>query len=125
MKAFFFLSAIFLLAVSADNCNGKKSGVAVYKGKLSIKALCMNYTIELLEGNMDTSKIAASWTNESTGKTYHNVFALGSPCTFPAKLNEGDTFYFVIDSMPDRECAVCMAYYPKPAKALSIKVIEK
>lgn len=125
MKMYILLAAVFLLTVSAENCNDKKQSSKVYKGKLEIKALCMNYTIKLLEGNIDTSKISGNWTNEATGKAYTNVFALGSPCTFPATINEGDEFYFSIDDNPNKECAVCMAYYPKPPKALSIKIVQK
>ena len=77
-----------------------------------------------MEGQLDTSQIVASWKDDVTGKTHSNVFALGSPCTFPAALNEGDEFYFTIDTAK-QQCAVCMAYYPKPQKALSIKVLEK
>jgi hypothetical protein len=126
MKLLFFLSLIFLLTVSADKCGSKtKKEAGVYKAKLEIKALCMNYTIRLLEGDIDTSVISASWSDESTGKSYTNVFGLASRCTFPASIQEGDDFYFRIDSSEKQNCAVCMAYYPTPPKKLSIKVVEK
>jgi hypothetical protein len=51
------------------------------------------------------------------------VFALGSPCSFPASIGEGQTFYFTLDT-PARDCNVCQAYYPKPSKALSINVLD-
>jgi hypothetical protein len=126
MKLLFFLSSIFLLTVSADKCGSKKKMEAgIYKAKLETKALCMNYTLRLLEGDLDTSLITANWTDESTGKSYTNVFALGSRCTFPPNIQQGDDFYFVIDSSEKQDCAVCMAYYPTPPKKLSIKVVEK
>jgi hypothetical protein len=125
MKFLIFLSAIFVLTVSADKCGKKKTETGKYKARLETKALCMNYTLRLLEGDMDTSLITASWTDESTGKSYNNVFALGSRCTFPTNIEQGDDFYFVIDSTQKQECAVCMAYYPTPPKKLSIKVVEK
>jgi len=127
MKLLIALSSIFLLTVSADKCDSKnkKTEPGVYKAKLETKALCMNYTLRLLEGDIDTSLIVANWTDESTGKSYNNVFALGSPCTFPATIEQGDEFYFKIDSSEKQECAVCMAYYPTPPKKLSIKVVEK
>ena len=83
MKFFLLLSAIFLLTVSADKCGKKKTETGKYKARLETKALCMNYTIRLLEGNIDTSLITANWIDESTGKSYTNVFGLGSRCTFP------------------------------------------
>jgi hypothetical protein len=123
MKLFILLVSIFSITVAADGCKKQKSNT--YKGKLEIKALCMNYTISVLEGKTDTSMVVTSWTDETTNKTYTNVFALGSPCTFPASIKEGDEFYFTIDAAPDTKCAVCMAYYPTPPKKLAIKVVEK
>lgn len=125
MRLFIFLAAIFLLTVSADECGKKKNTVKTYKGRLEIKALCMNYTIGLLEGELDTSLVATDWTDESTGKSYKNVFALGSRCSFPAAIEQGNEFYFVIDTTQQQQCAVCLAYYPTPPKKLSIKVVEK
>ena len=84
----------------------------------------MNYTIRVLEGNVDTSLIEASWTDETTKKTYTNVFRLGNPCEFPSTIKQGDEFYFKIDSSQGKPCTVCMAYYPTPNKAVSIKIIE-
>ena len=115
---------VFLL-LSAEKCNQKKDKAPVYKARLEIKAMCLNYTIRLLEGNIDTSKIVANWTDESTKKSYTNVFALKNPCIFPASIKEGEEFYFTIDDSPVEPCAVCMAYYPTPEKKLPIKVVNK
>ena len=83
----------------------------------------MNYTIKLLEGNMDASLIDQSWKDETTGITYENVFKLASVCTFPTDIKQGDEFYFTLDkSSKQGDCIVCMAYYPTPVKALSIVV---
>lgn len=125
LKLLLFLPAIFLLTVSADKCNSKKSGSDVYKARLEVKGICMNYTLRLLEGNLDTSLVTANWTDETTNKSYANVFALSNPCTFPATIEEGHDFYFKIDSAGKSDCAVCMAYYPTPPKKLHIKVVEK
>lgn len=127
MKLLFFLSSVFILTVSADKCGSKKKNGATttYKAKLETKALCMNYTLRLLEGDIDTSLVTANWVDESTGKSYTNVFGLGSPCTFPSSIEQGDDFYFQIDTSQKQECAVCMAYYPTPPRKLSIKVVEK
>ena len=85
----------------------------------------MNYTIKLIEGNLDASRYVTEWKDESTGKTHNNVFALGSACTFPDSIKEGDDFYFRIDSSYVSNCAVCMAYYPKPPKSIAIKIVNK
>lgn len=126
MKLLLLLSSAFLLTASADKCGQKqKIETGTYKGKLEVKALCMNYTISVIEGNVDTSMVVANWTDESTGKSYKDVFGLGSPCTFPASIQQGDEFYFTIDTTQKKDCAVCMAYYPTPSKKLMIKVLEK
>jgi hypothetical protein len=125
MKLLIFLSAIFLLSASADKCGKKKNDAGKFKARLETKALCMNYTLRLLEGDIDTSLITTGWTDESTGKSYTNVFGLGSRCTFPSNIEQGDDFYFVIDTTEKQECAVCMAYYPTPPRKLFIKVVEK
>ncbi len=125
MKILIPLTCLFLLSVPAQKCNDKKKDDSLYKGKLEIKALCMNYTIKLVEGNIDTSMISANWTDESTGKSYKNVFGLANPCDFPSTIEQGDEFYFKIDTVKDRNCAVCMAYYPTPPKKLIIKIVNK
>jgi hypothetical protein len=119
------IAAIAALPFSEQTCKKKNiTSTSCFKGRLEVKGICSNYTIKLLEGNIDTSRIAAIWKDEVTGKTHANVFALESPCTFPATLKEGDEFYFTLDGSK-QQCTVCMAYYPKPQKALSIKVLEK
>ena len=122
MKIFALFPFAFILLVTTGNCKNENSA---YKGKLEVKGMCMNYTIKLLEGKIDPLKLVAEWKNEVTGKTHNNVFALGSVCNFPSTINEGDEFYFTIDTTYVSNCAVCLAYYPKPAKSIAIKVVTK
>ncbi|MDZ4796375.1 MAG: hypothetical protein SGI83_19055 [Bacteroidota bacterium] len=124
MKQFILVSALTTLLLSNSDCNKKTSTGTRYKGKLEIAGICMNYTIRVTEGNPDTSIVAANWTDESTKKSYTNVFRLGNPCDFPATIKQGDEFYFTIDTTKGKDCIVCMAYYPTPSKAVSIKIAE-
>lgn len=112
--------------LSQPKCNKGKEPVTAncFKGRLEIEGICANYTISLLEGKLDTSKIVASWTDENTGKTYRDVFALVNRCSFPEDISEGQEFYFTLDT-PDQDCAVCQAFYPVPPKSLAIKVHKK
>lgn len=121
MKHLLILSVLSTLILSNSDCSKK---TAAYKGRLEVKGLCMNYTIGVLQGNIDPSLIVSDWTDETTGKQYKNVFKLGSPCNFPSTINQGDEFYFTIDSSTVQNCAVCMAFYPTPSKALAIKVVN-
>jgi hypothetical protein len=125
MKLFILLSAISMLILSASDCSKKKAATGKYKGRLEIKGICLNYTIQLLEGSIDTSRIAAKWTDEVTNKSYTDVFALENPCYFPDSIKQGDEFYFRIDTSADKGCIKCLAYYPTPPKRLPIIVVEK
>jgi hypothetical protein len=125
MKTLIVLTSLFILNLPAEKCSIKKKESPLLKGKLEIKALCMNYTIRLVEGSLDTSKVAAKWTDETTGKSYTNAFGLANPCDFPSSIKQGDEFYFTIDTAKERNCAVCMAYYPTPPKKLMIKIVPK
>ena len=116
---------IALVVSSQKTCGSNNLKEDCYKGRLEIKGICSNYTIKILQGNIDTAKVAASWTDENTGKVYSNVFALDSPCSFPADIEQGDEFYFRIDTTQEKNCMVCMAYYPTPPKVLRISVADK
>ncbi len=124
MKRVLILMALPLVLMSSGDCSKKEA--LSYRGRLEIKGICMNYTISILDNDADTSLVVSSWTDENTGKKYKNVFKLGSPCTFPNTINAGDVFTFELDpENRDRNCMVCMAYYPVPPKTLTIKVTSK
>jgi hypothetical protein len=125
MKLLLLVSSIILISASSKSCKQQEElSAGCYKGKLEIKALCMNYTVSIQSKNFDTSMVVANWKDENTGKSYQNVFELGSKCTFPDSLQAGDEFYFTIDTTSVQNCSVCMAYYPTPSKKLSIKVLN-
>jgi len=125
MKLLLLLSVLLLSITSKEGCHKSKSSNTSFKGRLEVKGMCMNYTIKVLEGNIDTSLVEGKWTDETTGKSYSDVFALGSRCTFPSSIDQGGEFTFIIDTAQVQNCAVCLAYYPTPAKHLSIKVLDK
>ena len=122
------LCSFIFLAFTNFECQKKSSGLEKsgnqFKGRLEIKGICMNYTIKLLEGEMNADLYQKSWKDEHSGKTHTNVFALDNPCEFPGELNEGDEFYFEIENDVNRNCGVCLAYYPTPSKKLAIRVIS-
>jgi hypothetical protein len=124
MRFFICLTIPASLLLSASECNKRSSSAQKMKGRLEIAGICMNYTISLLEGDPGAGAVVVNWTDEVTNKTYSNVFRLGNPCDFPARIRQGDEFYFTIDSSRQRSCMVCEAYYPTPSKSLVIKVVE-
>ena len=116
MRLLYFLLALAPFVSSEfTSCNKKSASDNCLKGRLEIKGICSNYVITIIEGPVDTSKVASTWTDPETNKTYTNAFKLGSPCTFPSTLNEGDEFYFTF---------VCMAYRPVPEKINMINVLN-
>jgi len=123
MKRILLFITLSTLVLSASDCKSKKSEPR-YKARLEVTGICMNYTIALLDGDPGAGAVEASWTDDITKKEYKNVFRLGNPCDFPKELKPGDEFTFVIDTAKGKECAVCMAYYPTPSKALSIRVVK-
>lgn len=124
MKQIVLLSVLTTILLSNSDCSKKNTNTGKYKARLEIAGICMNYTIRVIEGNMDTARIVPDWTDESNNTSYTNVFKLGNPCDFPASIKQGDEFYFIIDTAKPKDCIVCMAYYPTPPKSLSIKVVE-
>ena len=124
MKYGYLLLLCALVVVTGFRCEKEAARESDYstcfKGRLEIKGVCMNYTIKVLEGNIDPSLIQATWTNPQTNITYENVFGLANTCNFPPTIAEGDEFYFVISEKPLENCGVCQAFYPTPGKKLYI-----
>ena len=124
----FFLFTILISFLNAGficNKDNDRRISGCLKGKLEIKGICMNYVISVKEGYIDPSFVESTWQDPITGINYQNVFALGSPCSFPPDINEGDDFYFyVLDKSPGN-CIVCLAYSPTPQKHLPISVSNK
>ena len=123
MNKFIYLFALlFLLSCSKNNSDTELE--SSYKGKLVVKGICMNYVIQVLDSDFDSSLIELNWINEFSDISYTNVFALGSVCDFPEDIDEGDEFNFIIDNFKNNNCAVCLAYSPTPNKYLSITVLD-
>ena len=120
----YLLAFFVLLNISCNKSNDTIQNC--FKGKLVLKGLCMNYVIQIIEGDVDKALYESSWQNPYTKTTYQNVFGLGSICTFPSTINEGDEFYFSIPkSSIVQTCAQCMAYSPTPSKKISIEICNK
>ena len=112
---------IFLLNISCNKSSD--TSVTCFKGKLVLKGICMNFVIQIIEGDVDKSLYESSWQNPLSNTTYQNVFGLESICTFPSTINEGDEFYFSIPKRPVvQSCAQCKAYSPIPNKKISIEI---
>ena len=119
----YFIFFIILLNISCNKSND--TSVACFKGKLVLKGICMNYVIQIIEGDVDKSLYESSWQNPLTNTTYQNVFGLASTCTFPTTIKEGDEFYFSIPKNPIvPACADCKAYSPTPSKKIFSEICK-
>lgn len=115
---------ILLLLPLLIHCkSAEKLNPSCYQGKLVLQGICMNYVIEAVNKDFDTSKVVVNWQNPATGKNYQHVFALASICSFPSNIKEGDSFTFkIIDPPKENTCAQCLAYSPTPTKKLFIEI---
>ena len=120
----YLVTFFIFLNISCNKSNN--TSVACFKGKLVLKGLCMNYVIQITEGDVDKALYESSWQNPSTNTTYQNVFGIERVCTFPSTIKEGDEFYFSIPKRPIvQTCAQCMAYSPTPNKKINIEICNK
>jgi len=92
-----------------------------FKARMEIKGMCMNYVIKVLDGDISKLNLEREWKDETDGKVYSNVFALGSRCSFP-DIAEGGEFFFSLTGVEDAGCNVCLAYRPVPAAKNNIVV---
>ena len=72
MKIYSLIPAFIVLTLTANKC---KDNDPALKGRLEVKGMCMNYTIKLVEGKLDTSLYISEWKDETTGTIHRNVFA--------------------------------------------------
>ena len=109
------------VVLTSATCHKTTGNTSCFKGRLEIKGICQNYVIRLLDGDTAALQLEKTWVDETTDKTYQNVFALQNKCDFP-DLKEGDEFYFTLEASPKSDCMVCQAYRPVPAAQNNIKV---
>lgn len=122
MKTLILLSSFFLFFTCNKSVVSADSSTCV-KGKLLIKGICLNYVIQVVDGDVNDHDVANVWKHPDTGVEYSNVFALGSKCSFPSTIEEGEEFNFKIVEKPAEEsCIVCKAYSPVPPTSLFIEV---
>jgi hypothetical protein len=121
MKPLFIAACLLFLGcksheIAPQNC---------FKGRLAVKGICLNYTIQLTSGTLDTSKIVSNWVDPVSGKSYVNAFSLVNPCVLNENIKEGDEFYFKLETVNSLDlCMQCKAYYPTPPKALAITLCK-
>ena len=122
-KVFFYLLAVTVTVScykSETSAKEKK-----YRARFEIYGICNNSTFSVIAGDIDPGMVEPKWTDPQTVKTYTNAFAISNMCGFNANLKQGDEFNFEIVDYDKVQlpCGTCGAYYPRPSKILSIKVV--
>ena len=123
MKVFFTILTMCFVLVSCSKEESTNLESGQFKGKLVLKGICMNYVIQVVDGDLDASLYEKQWVHPIEQQTFSNVFALESVCSFPKTIEQGDEFIFALADDPEN-CAVCLAYSPTPNKRISIKVYD-
>lgn len=109
------------LSLSSFQCE-EDVDLPVFVGKLAVAGICGNYTIELVRGDLPPGLYENTWVDPQTNLNYQKAFRLGNFCDFPSTIQQGEEFYFSLESNPSAQCATCMAYYPTPQRAIAIRV---
>lgn len=122
MKILILLSS-FLVFFTCNKSTQVADQENCVKGKLLIKGICMNYVIQVVDGDLGAHEVVNVWKHPDTGVEYTNVFALDSKCSFPSSIEEGEEFNFKIIEKPAQDdCITCRAYSPVPSTGLFIEV---
>jgi hypothetical protein len=119
VKQLFALPMILLLlALSGIHCHRMsiQPPPSVLKGKLVVNGPCGFYAVEVISGNIDSTKIQKTWEYLSgkTDSVYRNVFRVSDLCVFGGYgLSKNDTFSFELtDSVIVQDCMICQIAWP-------------
>ena len=106
---------LLLLISSGFQCkrNNDTFSHNILTGRLVISDGCGQAAVEVLSGQFDPARVAASWKDTDNDSIYHNVFRLGAVRNACAigyfGVSKGDTFQFRMDPNPQfLECNTCM-----------------
>lgn len=86
------------------------------KGKLVVTGWCGFNAVQVIGGNIDSSKIQKTWEFNAGGKdtVFANVFRIANNCAFDTLLlSRNDTFSFQLsDTLYQQTCEYCMIAWP-------------
>ncbi len=124
MKKHILLGLVVIAAVF-QFCTPKSQmavGKNCFTGKLVKKGICGQRVIQLMSRSAEGIELARNWTDSLSRKNYENVFTVANSCDFPATVQEGDEFSFMLTRVPGSGCAQCYAYTPIPDQKNNITV---
>jgi hypothetical protein len=89
-------------------------------GVLVKAGICGQRVIKITSQNKGGLAYAARWEDQSSGKTYENVFTVAKSCAFPTTMKEGEQINFKLTTDTANECAQCLAFTPVPGEKNNI-----
>jgi hypothetical protein len=128
IRKFLMPLTVLLVLFSGTRCiperNGPGPGLV---GKLVVDAACGHYVVEVIQGNIDASRLVSEWKDSTTDSIYVNVFGLSDPCYFGQYgLVKGNLFRFELDDKPPAEgCPLCYIAYRMPPVSNAVKNVQK
>jgi hypothetical protein len=126
MKSQYALILFLLLVFTAAGIACRRQHLSSQRlvGKLVINGACGNYAVQVISGNIDPSRLLASWTDGDT--TYTNVFAVNNRCNFGQYgLKQGESFSFLLnDSLVVQTCMSCEIVVPVPDVSNTVTGVE-
>ena len=121
------LVALLLFAGTGFNCRRSKMSPSPLTGKLVVNGPCGFYVVQVLSGNVDSSRLAKSWKYTTGDTTFSNVFLVNDPCRFDGYgLSKNDEFTFQMnDSVFVQNCMLCMiAWPPTPGVSNTVSNVQ-
>jgi hypothetical protein len=126
-RKLFLLAVILFFAGAGFNCRPNvELPPGFIKGKLVVNGPCGNYVVQVVEGDIDPSRLLKTWTDSVRDTTYTNVFRVANACDFGgARLLQNDIFQFKLnDTVIVQNCMLCMIFYPTPAVSNTVSHIQ-
>lgn len=129
MKRPVFFLVVLLFAGAGFNCRPSKVSPqpVLLTGKLVVNGPCGFYAVQVLSGNVDSSRLVKSWKYTSGDTTFSNVFMVSDACTFGGYgLSKNDEFTFEMnDTTIVQNCMLCMiAWPPTPAISNTVSKVQ-
>lgn len=118
---------LLIICMGTIQCKKSAQTEAVLTGKLVVNGPCGYYAIQLLNGNIDTANIVASWYDTDNDSTYTNIFSVTNFCNFGTNnLSKDDIFTFQLDPNPPAQtCLRCLIAAAIPPKENAVKNVKK
>lgn len=122
-KAIFILMICFGISSCIPN-GGGGTPTGRIKAQL-LRTTCASIVIQIQEPAFYS--LGETWSDifRPSFAPYEHVVSVSNTCEFPSTINEGDIFYFEINTNTNNNCVVCAMYDAPPTKKVAVKNITR